>query len=87
MRDGDAAADAGRSQRFALDETVEQAALLEAKDIGGAAGQLGQQGLLAGRLHAGQNGLWAGQQISDFHNYTNGLASENNLRPARGAPL
>src|SRR3954468_6325434 len=60
VRDGDAAADAGRAEPLALQQTVEQATLVEAVKLRRFGGQLGQQGLLAGRLYTGQNGVWTG---------------------------
>ena len=57
---GDAAADAGRAQPLTLEQAVEQLALVELENGGGAGRQLGQQRLLAGRLHLGQNGVWPG---------------------------
>ena len=54
--------------------------------LGRAAVQFGQQCFLAGRLGVRHHGIGAGQQISDFHNNTNGLAGTNSIRPAGGAP-
>ena len=61
VRDRDAAADSGRAQPLALEQAIEQATLVELEDRSGAAGQFGQERLLAGRLYAGQNGVWARQ--------------------------
>src|SRR5690606_17016445 len=69
-------------------ETVEQLALLDLEKTGGTVGEFGQQRLLPGCLGTGQNGIRAGQQIGDFHNVTNGLASANFGPPCEGcAPI
>ena len=60
VRDGDAAADSGRAQPLALEQAVEQAPFVELVEGGRLGCQLGQQLLLAGRLNAGQNGVWTG---------------------------
>src|SRR6266851_2958274 len=88
VRDGDTAADPGRTQSFALEQTVEQAALVEREDSGGAARQLGQQSFLPGRLQARQNGFRADQQIGDFHNVTKELPGSGQSRPdGKSAPI
>ena len=87
VRNGNAATDAGGAQALTLEQAVEQTAFIYLEDAGGFAGQFGQQGLLAGRLDAGQDRVRACQQIGNFHNVTNGLAGTSQIRPARGAPL
>ena len=87
VRDGDAAADAGRAQALALQQPVEQATFVELQHGSGAGRQLCQQSLLAGRFHAGQNGVRTGQQIGNFHNVTNRLADKGQNSPgARRRP-
>src|SRR5215216_6010449 len=87
VRDGDAAADAGRAQPLTLQEAVEQATLVELQHGSGAGRQLCQQSLLAGRFNAGQNGVRTGQQIGNFHNVTNRLANKGQNSPgARRRP-
>jgi len=76
VRNGDAAADAGRAQALALQQAVEQTALVELQHGRAAGRQFGQQRFLARRLHAGQNGVRTGQQIGNFHNVTNRLANK-----------
>src|SRR6478736_3422778 len=84
MRNGDAAADSGRTETLALEQAVEQATLIELEKSGVTTGQLCQQGFLPGRLQVRQNGVGAGQQIADFHNDTNRLTGANQPRSAEG---
>jgi len=60
VRDGDAAADAGRAEPLAFQQAVEEAAFVELEEAGGLAGELGQECFLAGRFHTGQDGVWTG---------------------------
>ena len=73
--------------RFALQQAIEQAALVELENSGGATGEFGQQRFLSGRFYACQNGVGPRQQIGDFHNFTKGLTAVDEIRPARSAAL
>ncbi len=63
MRDGDALADAGGTQLFALQQGLEDHPVVDRHLGGERLGQLLQQLLLVRRLEAGQNGLLVDQGI------------------------